>query len=170
MHQLAQDESQSFPEACDILKTDTYVDDVISGADSVSKAKHIQEELVKLLAAGGFNLRKWTSNSPELMAHIPEEYREKINIIDFDKQSVVKALGLAWNISEDFFSFQVNFVVQDVVTKCSLLSDAAKLYDPLGWLAPVTINAKITKNFGSKALTGKTEFLVLRDTIGTAIS
>ncbi|XP_059219534.1 uncharacterized protein LOC131995236 [Stomoxys calcitrans] len=144
LHQLAKDEYHTYPEACDIVKTDTYVDDVISGADTIGEAKSLQERLVKLLASGGFNLRKWTSNSTELMEHIPDEFREKVDLIAFEEQNLVKALGLAWDIRGDSFTFKVNFQSQDEVTKSSLLSDASKLYDPLGWLAPVTINAKAT--------------------------
>ncbi|XP_075167525.1 uncharacterized protein LOC142239617 [Haematobia irritans] len=143
LHQLAQDEVGKYPEACSILMSDTYVDDIISGADSESEAKYIQGQLVSLLAAGGFNLRKWISNSRELMAHIPEDFRERTDTLDLNEANVVKALGLAWNTEQDSFSFHVNFESQCEVTKCSLLSDASKLYDPLGWLAPVTINAKI---------------------------
>ncbi|XP_061386945.1 uncharacterized protein LOC133321887 [Musca vetustissima] len=143
LHQLAQDETEKFPEACKILKTDTYVDDIISGADSESEAIFLQENLVQLLSAGGFNLRKWTSNSTELMSHIPEDFREKSNVFDLNEPNVVKALGLGWNTEHDTFSFEVNFPIKANVTKASLLSDAAKLYDPLGWLAPVTIQAKI---------------------------
>lgn len=143
LHQLAQDERETFPEACKILKSDTYVDDIISGADSESEAIFLQKQLVQLLSAGGFNLRKWTSNSPELMSHIPEDFREKSNVFDLNGPNLVKALGLCWNTDKDTFSFEVNFPIKPDVTKASLLSDAAKLYDPLGWLAPVTIQAKI---------------------------
>ncbi|XP_073821514.1 uncharacterized protein [Musca autumnalis] len=134
---------KTYPEASNILMTDTYVDDIISGADTESEAIFLQKQLVNLLSAGGFNLRKWTSNSAELMAHIPEDFREKANIYSLNEPNVVKALGLGWNTNQDAFSFQVCFPINDRVTKASLLSDAAKLYDPLGWLAPVTIQAKI---------------------------
>ena len=144
LQQLAEDEKQTYPEACAVLRSDTYVDDVISGADSVAEATFMQDQLVKLLSSGCFNLRKWTSNSAELMASIPEDFREKSSLVEVSEENIVKALGLSWNTTTDVFSFQVSFETRTNVTKSSLLSDAAKLYDPLGWLAPVTINAKIT--------------------------
>ncbi|XP_075158086.1 uncharacterized protein LOC142231359 [Haematobia irritans] len=144
LQQLAEDEYDSYPVACDVLKTDTYVDDVISGADTLTEALALHDHLVKLLASGGFNLRKWTSNSVDLMNAIPEEFREKRGVVDFDEENLVKALGLGWNTLDDTFVFKVDFQPREDVTKSDVLSDAARLYDPLGWLAPVTITAKAT--------------------------
>ncbi|XP_073839511.1 uncharacterized protein [Musca autumnalis] len=94
LHQLAADEKETYPEASNILMTDTYVDDIISGADTESEAIFLPKQLVNLLSAGGFNLRKWTSNSAELMAHIPNDYQEKSNTFSHNEPNVVKALGL----------------------------------------------------------------------------
>ncbi|XP_075157482.1 uncharacterized protein LOC142230733 [Haematobia irritans] len=124
LQQLAMDEYDSYPVACDVLKTDTYVDDVISGADTLTEALT--------------GLR----TSVDLMNAIPEEFREKRGIVDFDEQDLVKALGLGWNTLDDTFAFKVDFQPRENVTKSDVLSDAARLYDPLGWLAPVTITAK----------------------------
>lgn len=43
LHQIAEDEGQDYPEASTVLKTQTYVDDVICGAGTVEKARHFQE-------------------------------------------------------------------------------------------------------------------------------
>ena len=50
---------------------------------------------------------------------------------------------MKWYPSEDYFAFSV--CVQSVnhkITKRVILSEVAKLFDPVGWLAPVTIQAK----------------------------
>ncbi|XP_065371866.1 uncharacterized protein LOC135963802 [Calliphora vicina] len=143
LQQLALDEKEKYPLACSVLNSDTYVDDVISGADSLSEAYHLHTQLCSLLNEGKFNLRKWTTNSKELLELIPVDYREKSDIFELNQPNTVKALGLEWNTVDDCFSFKINFENTSVVTKRSLLSDAAKLYDPLGWLAPTTILAKI---------------------------
>lgn len=74
LHQLAEDEGQDYPEASTVLKTQTYVDDVICGADTMEKARHLQEQLIQLLKKGGFELRKWTSKYPELLQVLPEQH------------------------------------------------------------------------------------------------
>lgn len=144
LQQLAFDEKEKYPLACGVLSSDTYVDDVISGADSLSEAFQLHTQLCSLLNKGKFNLRKWTTNSKELLALIPLESRENSDIFELNQPNTVKALGLEWNTVDDCFSFKINFEnTSSVVTKRSLLSDSAKLYDPQGWLSPTTILAKI---------------------------
>ncbi|KAG8239641.1 hypothetical protein J437_LFUL019306 [Ladona fulva] len=56
----------------------------------------------------------------------------------------VPILGLKWSPHEDYFSFRVNMLLsQSVIIKRTILSQIPKLFDPLGWLSPVLITAKI---------------------------
>ena len=51
---------------------------------------------------------------------------------------------MAWNASTDTFKFNAPIdVVSSTLTKRQVLSQIAKLFDLAGWLAPVTIKAKI---------------------------
>ena len=50
-----------------------YVDDGLAGEDSVPEAATMQKELQELLRLGGFLLRKWRSNEPGALAHLPPE-------------------------------------------------------------------------------------------------
>lgn len=143
LQQLASDEEDNFPEASRILRSDTYVDDVISGADDFDKALILQKQLCSLLKSGGFRLRKWNSNSTELLQQVPIEDREKKELFSIHQPNIAKALGIYWDTTNDYFSFSINFTFSNHITKRSLLSDAAKLFDPLGWLSPTTIVAKI---------------------------
>lgn len=77
LHKLAEVEKKKYPIASRILLSDTYVDDIISGADDVDEAINLQKQLCKLLNEGEFILRKRTSNSEELINNIPVELREK---------------------------------------------------------------------------------------------
>jgi len=43
------------------------VDDLIAGVDSVEKGFHLYQKAREIMAAGSFNLRKWNSNSRELL-------------------------------------------------------------------------------------------------------
>lgn len=90
LQKLAEDYSVLFPIESRILTRDSYVDDIISGSDSLDDAISIQKSLCKMLSNGGFNLRKWITNSPELLEHIPDECREKSVSLDFDRDNVVK--------------------------------------------------------------------------------
>lgn len=56
----------------------------------------------------------------------------------------MKTLGINYHPTEDHFRFLVKLNQENNwPTKRSLLSDTSKIFDPLGWLAPVIIKAKI---------------------------
>ncbi|KAI5635765.1 pao retrotransposon peptidase domain-containing protein [Phthorimaea operculella] len=62
--------------------------------------------------------------------------------VTFDSDSsFVKVLGLAWNSHEDFFNYQVNQIKREC-TKRTMLSELARIYDPIGLLTPLTFSAK----------------------------
>jgi len=67
LHKLADDERHVFPKAAEVLKTHLYVDNLLSGADTIVEARFIRNELTALLARGGFNLRQWASNAQCLL-------------------------------------------------------------------------------------------------------
>ena len=53
-------------------------------------------------------------------------------------------MGLQWDPANDDFLFNINFKKKkDDITKRQALSDVARIFDPLGWLSPVTILAKL---------------------------
>lgn len=54
------------------LLQSTYVDDVVSGADSDEEAFQLYTEAKAIFHAGGFNLRKFLSNSLIVQAKIEE--------------------------------------------------------------------------------------------------
>ena len=88
--------------------------------------------------------RKWLSNSAEVLKHIPAS--DCISSIDLDRDQlpVVKTLGVLWDSKQDEFHFCVNPPNEDyTITKRSFLQNIATLYDPLGFLTPFTVRAKI---------------------------
>lgn len=65
--------------------------------------------------------------------------------INMKLDSTIKILGLTWRRSDDIFQYVVNLPPPTTapVTKRSIISDIARLFDPLGWLAPSVVLAKI---------------------------
>jgi hypothetical protein len=59
------------------------------------------------------------------------------------KDDTLKILGFSWLPQEDIFCFTIAQSMTTIPTRRSILSFVAKLYDPLGWAAPVVITAKI---------------------------
>jgi len=58
LRQLARENAERYPFASNALLNDTYVDDIISGADTVEDARNLQKQLSSLLREGGFEVHK----------------------------------------------------------------------------------------------------------------
>ncbi|XP_015121547.1 uncharacterized protein LOC107044257 [Diachasma alloeum] len=143
LKQLAQDERARFPRAAAILERDFYVDDVLTGASSIQEARETQEELQKLLLAGGMNLGKWASSHPESLASVPRIAVALDPTSQLDQKETVKVLGVQWNMNLDAFKFSVSADNPSKATKRGILSTVARIFDPVGWLTPTTICAKM---------------------------
>ncbi|XP_029054752.2 uncharacterized protein LOC114882037 [Osmia bicornis bicornis] len=140
LHQLADDEQDKFPNATAIVKRDLYVDDLLTGADTLEEVRHIQNQIGKLLRKGGLNIRQWASNEPNLLAGIDaDQIHPKI----FGDTAIMKTLGLSWDARNDTIRYTVELPATNKVSKRTILSTIAKIFDPLGTLGPVTITAKL---------------------------
>ena len=85
----------------------------------------------------GFNLRPWSSKSSTL-----RELAEAEAVADSDK--FTKILGMRWDpISDNIYLVQKSISTKNNTTKQAILQETAKIYDPLGFLCPLTIRAKI---------------------------
>lgn len=62
--------------------------------------------------------------------------------LDRDKLPVERALGLQWCVETDSFRFKME-MKQQPFTRRGMLSASSSVYDPLGFLAPVTLPAKM---------------------------
>ncbi|XP_025263184.1 uncharacterized protein LOC112637517 [Camponotus floridanus] len=75
LRQLAYDEEPANPKGAIALRRDCYVDDVVTGASTLSEAVETQRQLRRLCTAGGFSLRKWASNHQSILEEIPREHQ-----------------------------------------------------------------------------------------------
>ncbi|XP_029171202.1 uncharacterized protein LOC114940633 [Nylanderia fulva] len=142
LKQLALDEGEKFKAAVPILGESIYVDDALFGADDIKSLKNTRVQLMQLMEKGGFQLRKWASNLIELLKDFSVDQSEVTDHLILTEDSL-KVLGLSWMPNEDLFRLVVNSTTPSVPTKRSILLFIARLYDPLGWAAPVVIVAKI---------------------------
>ncbi|CAG4948130.1 unnamed protein product [Colias eurytheme] len=144
LKQLAHDERSNFQDslAPSVLEGSFYMDDLIHGTHSLQAAKQLQTDMINLLKKGGFHLRKWKSNSPELLKHVDVNIQHQ-DCFDFKQVESTKTLGLGWDPQNDNFIFQSKLNTCTKLTKRSLLSEISKIFDPLGWLSPLTTKLKI---------------------------
>lgn len=141
---MANDDKEKYPLAAERTLKDMYVDDFISGGDTLGETETLQRQMVELFQGAGFKLRKWSSNSSQLLDNIPATNRKMTTCLNICRDDVIKTLGVMWHTTVDEFHFVVNLA--DNITKfskCTFLSDISKVFDPIGFLAPVIITAKI---------------------------
>ncbi|XP_039315440.1 uncharacterized protein LOC113004411 [Solenopsis invicta] len=143
LRQLVHDDGHAFPLAISVLTENIYVDDVLFGADDIPSLRRIREQVCSLLERGRLALRKWSSNSVALLSDIDETDHGLACSRDLQPDEHLKVLGICWIPSADVFQFRVSCPSLIAITKRSILSTIAKVFDPLGWSTPVTISAKI---------------------------
>ena len=85
----------------------------------------------------------WLSNSRKVINSLPASERAaQVKDLDFDKLPIERALGVQWNISSDQFGFRI--VIKDrSARRRGILSIVSSVYDPLGFVAPFILNAKL---------------------------
>ena len=153
-----------------VLKS-LYVDDFVSGDDSDSSVLEIYENLKSSFKNGGFNMRKWVSNSEVLQERIEqsesqshqvssrfvkghpiqeEDETYSSSLFETAKNSTtskLKVLGVGWDREKDLLLLDLSSPLETdntcLVTKRAILGTTSKLYDPLGLLSPVIILLKI---------------------------
>ena len=127
----------------DALNNSFYVDDFLGGANTITEARNLMKDLCTELSAFGFELRKWTSSHPELAMELPLELRETSDeLARFSEEYKIKALGICWKPNTDEFAFSIDLFPVEQLTKRTLLADSSKVFDPIGWIAPVIIAFK----------------------------
>ncbi|KAJ8873263.1 hypothetical protein PR048_026897 [Dryococelus australis] len=132
---LAEDEQQRFPKAANILQT--------NGQPVLLKPLHLQKELIVLLRAGGFQLRKFTSYHREVLPWLSPDELQPSQLLSFDKDNyfITKVLGLHWGTTSDCLSIHIPPTSMSQIN-CGVLSEVARIFDPLRWLTPVPLFAK----------------------------
>lgn len=140
LHQLADENKDRFPVSSRVIKDDFYVDDLLSGADTVEETVRIQTEVSAILGTAGFRLRKWTASEPTVLDGIPRDNTAAVRNIGEE----IKTLGLLWHPQRDELQYRVRTPeTPQKVTKRVILSTISQIFDPLGLIGPTTIRAKI---------------------------
>lgn len=98
---------------------------------------------LSLISKTGFPLKKWSTNDSTLLEDIPLEDQLQREPRGWQPGESHSTLGLRWHPLDDSFSFSTKTVRVESFTKQTVLSLSARLFDPLGWLSPTTIRAKI---------------------------
>lgn len=136
LYQLALENKKKFPIESQIIKRDFYVDDLLTGSNSIVNLRSIKTKVDQILKTAGFFLRKWNSNV--------EEFRDSKSLEIPITGKVQKILGINWNPTMDQITYSTTLLkLHHQTTKRTILATTAQLFDPLGLLAPIIIVAKL---------------------------
>ena len=140
--------ADKYPKAAQVIKENTYMDDIIESVPTTEKATKLAKDIETLLDKGNFKMKEW------IFAH---DRTDPLKTIPDDKSSTTeKVLGVVWNPVQDEFVYKMNLRTTpekkrhgkthddaNTPTKRIILSQVNSIYDPLGLAGPFTARAKI---------------------------
>ena len=127
------------------IDSEFYVDDALKSFATEEEAISVLGRAQKMRAASNLRLHKIASNQPAVIEAFPSEDRSKdVNSLDLfvDNLPIQRSLGLFWNMCSDTFLFQIEDDKKPF-TRRGVLSTVNSLYDPLGFLAPITVHGRL---------------------------
>ena len=149
LRKTAQENKVDYPEVAEVLTNNVYMDDICDSVDAVQEARKLTTDIDKVLKTGGFKVKEWISN--EMLKEKENSDQEKeMNLFQGNEE---KVLGTLWNFRTDEFYFRVRTELLKLddrpnpvplkMTKRMILSQVARIYDPIGFAAAFIIRAKI---------------------------
>ena len=138
-----------------VLLKSLYVGDFVCGAKDMNSAFSLSKEIELCLKSGGFNIRKWNSNSASRLQSLKQdsafsgdfatnskecnqEEDESFSKSVFKQgtETEQKVLGMLWNPNQDELSYDLTKILEGVevqpATRILTLSTATRFFDPFG--------------------------------------
>ena len=132
------------PHAAKKLTNNSYMDDILNSVHTVQQAQELTTGIDNVLEKGGFKVKEWQSN--EDLTNNCDQKGGEVNALTGSVED--KVLGLLRNIADDSFKFKVkNDAIKGLnstkLTKRSILSHVARIFDRIGFASAFLIRAKI---------------------------
>lgn len=101
----ARKHQSQFPPGAETVLKSTCIDDSMDSVPDKETGIELYKQLSQLCASAGMHKRKWLSNAPEVLEHIP--HADCVAEVDLDRGElpVVKTLGVLWTHIEDKFQY-----------------------------------------------------------------
>ena len=145
LRKTADEVKKDFPEAAQVLKDNTSMDDICNSVRTEKKARELTKCIDSVLETGVFKVKGWMSNKAQKLSTDQKERKEAAISYGGGEE---KVLGVAWNNHTDVFTFKVNHELRllqqpTLLSKIKILSQVSRIYDPIGFASAVLIRAKI---------------------------
>ena len=148
-----------FPRSVRTIMERTIMDDHLDSFPEWPEAEKVLKGLITIHGGMGLSVAKISTNSPELHRALPKEATESKNMVDFEKYysadieyapgtvpkiPTMRTLGQYWDMVNDIMSYRKYDADENIKwTKVLCLSQAHKIFDPLGFVIPVMLEAKL---------------------------
>ena len=145
LRKTADEAKEVFPKAAKVLKENTYMDDICDSVRTEEEERELTKSIDAVLETGGFKVKGWLSNkAKKTNTDLAETKAAAIPQGDGEE----KVLGVVWNSQEDVLTYKVkpwSHYSQTLMqlSKRQILSNIARIYDPIGFAAAFLIKAKI---------------------------
>ena len=147
LRKTAEMRAGKYPEAVQVIKENTCMDDIIESGPTKEKATTLEKDIEALLDEGNFKMKEW------IFTH---DRTDLLKTISKDKSSTTeKVLGVVWNLVQDEFVYKMhlrttpkekrNQKTQDDAnnpTKKIILLQVNSIHDPLGLAGPFNCQGK----------------------------
>jgi hypothetical protein len=85
LKQLIIDKQEMYAIASEIATGYFYMEDLLTGANTIEEAELLQSQIDKRMKSGGFHLRKWSSNSEDVLAGVEPTDRAIKSSVHLDR-------------------------------------------------------------------------------------
>ena len=149
LRKTANENKAEYPKAAEVLEKSMYMDDICESVDTKQEARELTDNIDKVLKTGGFSVKEWICNET-LKEQVNSTEEKEMNLYKGDEE---KVLGTVWNFKTDKFHFRVAAELPKLENSLSqvpmkmmkrrILSQVARIYDPIGSAAAFIVRAKI---------------------------
>ena len=160
----ASDHQKDMPRAAESVLKSTLMDDTLDSVPTKKEAVRVIKDLVTMYKKIDLNMTKVSTTSTEVSQQLPEDITKSEKMIQFEKFDrkqieyggreyspgstpklpTMRALGLYHNMIRDTLGYISYAPDKNMVwTKTKCLSQAMKVFDPLGFAIPVLLETKL---------------------------
>ena len=131
---------------------DMFVDDFITGVDTIEEGRRVIDEVLLLLSSTGFRLTKWNGSNRDILTGVAEKdlapALRDISEMEHtgDKNRKQTTLGLIWNTETDELLLRkpdFNLNANQRLAKKQVVSLSHQVFDPLTWWAPFHVQMNL---------------------------
>ncbi|UYV65295.1 hypothetical protein LAZ67_3003849 [Cordylochernes scorpioides] len=114
------------------LQKSFYVDNLVTSVNSFEELQDLKLTATSIMDNARLELSRWEHSLDVASDTYP-----------FERAEISKVLGVCWDKRDDCLSCEIPVAIPPKITKRSILSCLAQIYDPIGFLSPILIKPKI---------------------------